>query len=387
MIRCPKCGTESPDRARFCRSCGEPLPQAAAGGPGAARPAAPTPEERARRLLEEAFRLSEEGKLLAAIQVCQQAVAINPGSTSAHSLLGTLYERQGDRDNAIREYEQVLTLSPGSTVERRRLNELMGVPAAREAAAAVSPRVARLAVAGGALVAALVLVAAILVTVQQGPQPARQVAAGGPAGPAATEAAVAQPSEVVPSPGSVYYSPSRMMAPRAAPPRPAPQQPERAAAGYGGAQWVAPGTYMLPSYGAQRAAGPAGPAPPIAGAVPMAGSAQPTVSTPAWRTSAGTPIAARLTPEVGRGYYFQGDYRSAIDAYQTYLATNAAAGPRAREELAWVYTEAGDRGKATQEYRQALGEYQSDLARGHNTEAARHGVRTCRSALRVLESR
>jgi tetratricopeptide (TPR) repeat protein len=119
----------------------------------------------------------------------------------------------------------------------------------------------------------------------------------------------------------------------------------------------------------------------------MAGSAQPTVSTPAWRTSAGTPIAARLTPEVGRGYYFQGDYRSAIDAYQTYLATNAAAGPRAREELAWVYTEAGDRGKATQEYRQALGEYQSDLARGHNTEAARHGVRTCRSALRVLESR
>jgi tetratricopeptide (TPR) repeat protein len=129
-----------------------------------------TPQERARRTLEEAFRLSEEGRLQSAIQACQQAITLNPRSTSAHSLLGTLYERTGDRDGAIRSYEQVLTLSPGSTVERRRLNELMGV-SAPPTEIGISPRTTRMAVTGGFVVVALILVGAIIFTTQQpGPQ-------------------------------------------------------------------------------------------------------------------------------------------------------------------------------------------------------------------------
>jgi len=391
VVRCPKCGTDSPDRSRFCRSCGEALVGRGAG----VAPQGLTAEERARRLLEEAFRLSEEGRVLAAIQTCQQAVAINPNSTSAHSLLGTLYERQGDRDNAIRSYEQVLTLSPGSTVERRRLNELMGVPAAREAAGGISPRTARIAVTGFATVVALVLVGAIVMTLQQ---PPRAQPAGGARVTAAAQqapqgaAAPAQTNNYIPSPGSQYFSATprfnmpNVPQPRAFAAQPR-QNPQRFGYQGGGAQWVAPGTYMVPATASQRSAAPRRqvqtPAGPFVGAVPVYGAATPTMGSPAWRPAPGGSYGIRVSPDTGRNYYFQGDYQRSIDAYQTYLSQNPT--PAAREELAWVYTEAGDRSQATQQYQRALGEYQTDLSRSHNVEAARHGVRTCESAIRALE--
>ena len=393
MIRCPKCGTDSPDQSRFCRACGEAL----VGRGASAVPQGLTAEERARRLLEEAFRLSEEGRVLAAIQTCQQAIVINPSSTSAHSLLGTLFERQGDRDNAIREYEQVLTLSPGSTVERRRLNELMGVPAAREVAGGISPRTARLAVTGSAAIVALVLVGAIIMTLQQPPRPQREVGAGRVTAERAypeREVAPAQTSTYVPSPGSQYYSGSpRFNMPRTPAPRTFARQPNQAAQRYryGTAQWVGPGTYVLPSVVGQRGAAPRrqpqAPVGPFVGAVPVYSSAPPTMTSPGWRPAGGGQYATGFTPDAGRNYYFQGDYQRAIDAYQTYLAKNPTAGPAAREELAWVYTEAGDRSQAVRQYERALNQYQADLDRSHNAEAARHGVRTCLSALKALEAK
>lgn len=388
MVRCQKCGTDSPDQSRFCRACGESLSGRAAITPLAGM----TAEDRARRLLEEAFRLSEEGRVIAAIQTCQQAVAINPNSTSAHSLLGTLYERQGDRENAIREYEQVLTLSPGSTVERRRLNELMGVPAAREAAGGISPRTARLAVTGGAAMVALVLIGAIVMTLQQPPRPARPGAVSAQPNRIVTRenAAPAEVGAYAPSPGTVYYSQPRSQTPRFSAPRAFAQQPrpQQNRNNYGGGQWVAPGTFVVPMTAAPRAAAaprmPASLRPPFAGAVPVYSATPPTVTTPRFRGGGGM-YAGQVSPDVGRSYYFRGDYRGAIDAYQSYLAQNPSAGAAPREELAWVYTEAGDRNSASQQYRQALNEYQSDLTRGHNVEAARHGVRTCDSALKALE--
>jgi tetratricopeptide (TPR) repeat protein len=344
-------------------------------------------------LLEEAFRLSEEGRVLAAIQTCQQAIAINPNSTSAHSMLGTLYERQGDRDNAIRSYEHVLTLSPGSTVERRRLNELMGVPAAREAAGGISPRTARIAVTSFATVVALVLVGAIVMTLQQPPRsrPAGQSLVTAQAQIPQEATGPVQTNTYIPSPGSQYFSPTpRFNMPRVPQPRAFAGQPGRNAqrGGYqsGGAQWIAPGTYMIPATAAQRSAALRRPAqarvtPPFVGAVRVYGAATPTTSAPAWRPMP----TASYGADAGRSYYFQGDYQRSIDAYQTYLSQNPTS--TAREELAWVYTEAGDRSQATQQYQRALSEYQADLGRSHNVEAARHGVRTCESALKALEAK
>jgi len=394
VAKCPKCGRDSPDQARFCRSCGTPL---AANGGSAAAPPGGTPEQRGQRLLEEAFRLSEESRILGAIQACQQAITVNPNSVSAHSLLGTLYERQGDRDAAIREYEQVLTLSPESTVERRRLNELMGVPTAREGVR-ISIRAAKVTVAGATMVVAVGLVVAILFSTQQGPsQRGKARLPGGtlgrgPAGPGGMQA------EVVPAPGRTFA-----LGRFSAPPATAALRPPRASGGLGsagpagrdqlGGQWVAPGTYLLPSTGLPPAYGGGSGRPraegglaPAIGAVPYQGT--PVISTPALGPPTGMNRArAGVSHQRARDYYFAGDYNRSIEAYQSYFAQNPQAGAPAREELAWVYAESGSRRQAVGEYQSALREYQSDVQRGHNVEAARHGIRTCESAIKALEGR
>ncbi len=389
-MRCPKCGNESPDQARFCRSCGERLAGEAAD---AHAPRVLTPEERSRRLLEDAFRLSEEGRLQSAVHACQQAISINPTSTSAHSLLGTLYERVGDRDGAIREYEQVLTLSPGSTVERRRLNELMGVAAAPERVA-ISPRTARMAATGGFVVVALILLGAIIFTTQQ-PRPAARDRA-------ARRAARAVGQEGVPhiAAASEVPPPRLLRSGRTRPPRtvarrpaaPAPRQVYRPPSqGFG--QWIGPGTFLLPSGGREPYGGMGGQrlaqrgygVPPVQGAVPFRGGV-PTVRTPGWRYPGEIASAqGAAVPRLARNYYFQANYQASIDAYRGYLAQNPQA-PEPREELAWVYTVAGDRQRAQQQYQMALDQYRADLNRGHNVEAARHGARTCDSAIKALEA-
>lgn len=390
-MRCPKCGKASPDEARFCRSCGERI---AAGTGDGYRPQMLTPEERSRRLLEDAFRLSEEGKLQSAVHACQQAISLNPTSTSAHSLLGTLYERVGDRDGAIREYEQVLTLSPGSTVERRRLNELMGVAAAPEHVA-VSPRTARMAATGGFVVVALVLLGAIIFTTQQ-PQPGARDRGERRAARAARQEAAPSVAAASELPPPRLLGLGRVRPPRSVPRRvatPAPRRVQRPAS-QGFAQWIGPGTFLLPAggrepyggMGTQRLARQGYGMPPMRGAVPVRGTGAPTVSTPGWRYPAGAGWAEGAAAQrLARNYYFQGNYQASIDAYRGYLAQNPRA-PEPREELAWVYTEAGDHGTAREQYRIALDEYRSDLDRGHNVEAARHGARTCESAINALEA-
>ncbi len=384
-MRCPKCGKESPDQARFCRACGESLGDAA---DAAHAPRVLTPEERSRRLLEDAFRLSEEGRLQSAVHACRQAISLNPTSTSAHSLLGTLLERTGDRDGAIREYEQVLTLSPGSTVERRRLNELMGVAAAPEEAG-VSPRTVRMAVTGGFVVIALVLVGALVLTSRQPQQKARAQALARRPTRGQGEAQLALTPPQVPPPRLVGSG--RVRSPRPLSTRPSAAASARAqrpaSASYG--QWVGPGAFLLPSGGsepyararqlARRGYG----APPMQGAVPLRSAGTPTVSTPSWRYPSGISVPGSAVPRLARNYYFQGNYQASIDSYRGYLTQNPqAAAPR--QELAWVYMDSGDTQAARREYGTALDQYRSDLNRGHNVEAAKHGARTCESAINAL---
>ena len=390
MVRCAKCGKENPDQARFCRFCGAPV--TSGGESEAYAPTRMTAEERSRRLLEQAFRLSEEGKLQPAVEACRQAISLNPMSTSAHSLLGTLYERTGDRDGAIREYEQVVTLSPGSTVERRRLNELMGVPAA-PSPTVVSPRTERLAVTGGVVVA-LVLVGAIIFATTQRSGPVEQRVVRRP-----------PRSEIAPSPAATEVAPSRLVAlgrvraPRTRPPRPAAgapvAQPRSVSQVFG--QWLGPGTFALPAGGRERFAGlgartagaPRGySALPAQAGMLVRDGAGPTVRTPGWRYPSGVgEVGAEVSStRVARDYYLAGDYRRAIESYRGYLVENPATGAAPREELAWVYAESGDYGSAKREYRTALVENETDLRRGHNVEAARHGVRTCESAIKALET-
>ena len=80
--------------------------------------------EQLTRLLDMAFWHNQAGNREAAITACEAALALNPSSTTAHSLLGTLYEKTGDNDRAIRHFESVLALNPESQADAEKLDQL-----------------------------------------------------------------------------------------------------------------------------------------------------------------------------------------------------------------------------------------------------------------------
>lgn len=129
---CGACGTRNPFNAKYCHECGTRLDEA-----HGARPIPPEefelppPEEveqKVRALLEAAFRAYEQGNLEEAIAQCREAVKLQPANAAAHSLLGLLYERRGEREAAIREYETALHLNPDSEADRISLARLRGEP-------------------------------------------------------------------------------------------------------------------------------------------------------------------------------------------------------------------------------------------------------------------
>ena len=173
-MKCEHCGHENAEGAQSCEECGvsltaaeQPQPE-----PEPERPGTKFDPEHAEQMLHEAFRLSDEGKLDDAIAAAEEAVAANPGSTSAHSVLGTLLHRKGEVNRAIAEYETVLALSPESGADRARLEQVLGIRRGR----------ARIGWPLIAALAALVVMAliAIWTTVQRANQPplARPTALG-----------------------------------------------------------------------------------------------------------------------------------------------------------------------------------------------------------------
>lgn len=129
---CTACGTRNAEISNFCKQCGHKLDHAAAPriSEEAFDRALPL-EEQVSALLERAYRLRKSGELSAAVRLCEEALHLNPESTSVHSLLGQIHEQTGNREAAIQEYERVLQLNPGSIADRVKLDELRadGLPA------------------------------------------------------------------------------------------------------------------------------------------------------------------------------------------------------------------------------------------------------------------
>ncbi len=124
---CTDCGTRNADIGNFCKQCGHKLDRTAATriSEEAFDRALPM-EEQVSALLERAYRLRKSGELTAAVRLCEEALRLNPESTSVHSLLGQIHEQMGNRDAAILEYERVMQLNPGSIADRVKLDELRG---------------------------------------------------------------------------------------------------------------------------------------------------------------------------------------------------------------------------------------------------------------------
>ena len=94
--------------------------------------------EKLTRLLDMAFWHNQAGNQAAAITACQAALALNSNSTTAHSLLGTLYEKSGDDAQAIHHFESVLSLNPDSQADAAKLDQLRRGVHVRAAAPPIS---------------------------------------------------------------------------------------------------------------------------------------------------------------------------------------------------------------------------------------------------------
>jgi len=81
-------------------------------------------KERLVNLIEMAFWHNDAGNIDPAIMACEAALAINPSSSTAHSLLGTLYEKKGDLDRAVEHFEAVVNINPDSTADVAKLEQL-----------------------------------------------------------------------------------------------------------------------------------------------------------------------------------------------------------------------------------------------------------------------
>ncbi len=395
MPRCFRCGADSPEGARYCVACGqglearelEPISLSRTGIP-------PSPEDLAAadRLLPEAFSLSDGGRLTEAVRVAQQALSHNPNSTTAHSLLGTLYERLGNRDAAIREYQAVLSLSPGSTADRQRLNELLGLPAAPEVVGIPLPRLAKrrempyVGIAGGFSAFIILIIIAIVALLRQSPRPGEPAGAGEPVGAASpyraasaaappapsapTSGLPSLPSLPAPAPPPVSSSPAAAPAYASAlPPEPAPE--------------VQPLVLPFPGYRP-----PAEPPPRYlpGGATVM--SSPPAIQTPTALSETGAlGVGVHANVVAARQFVVTGRLREAKDVYEATLAAQPTPTPRLREELGSVYLRLGQPGKAAAQYLRAQSIYKQQLeqgAQGIDAEAARHGLATSQAALRAL---
>lgn len=124
---CTSCGTKNADDNNFCKHCGLKLERVVPIKISEEDFDRAMPEEdQVVALLERAYRLRTRGETASAIGLCDEVLKLRPDSTSAHSLLAQLYEAQGDRERAIRSYERVLQINPGSIADRVKLDEMRG---------------------------------------------------------------------------------------------------------------------------------------------------------------------------------------------------------------------------------------------------------------------
>lgn len=133
---CGQCGTRNPRTSKFCRECGARLDEASGARPippeefalpqGDETPVEEAAEAPEKERLEQASRAYREDRLEEAIDLCRQALTLNPKSVPAHRFLALLYEQQGNQARAIEEGEIVVKLNPDSLADQAILARLRG---------------------------------------------------------------------------------------------------------------------------------------------------------------------------------------------------------------------------------------------------------------------
>ncbi len=104
----------------------EQVKQVNNGGPDALPAGDSDLSREAYALLAQANLLRVRGRWPEAVDACRAALRLAPDSAAAQSLLGDIYENQGDLDEAALWYRMALDSSPDSAADRMKLDRLLG---------------------------------------------------------------------------------------------------------------------------------------------------------------------------------------------------------------------------------------------------------------------
>jgi len=221
---CPGCQTLNFRDYKFCRECGHKLELPAPAQPTmmlTAQAAAASDDAQVQQLLDEAFRSLENGALGDAALACQGALALRPESTAAHSLLGLVYERQGNVPDAIQQYRIVLDLNPTSKADRAKLDLLLARTGQKKRSWWEGQRPLHRRTIAGAAATVLIFFTALLVLARSATPPER------------SHRRLGTPTvRTTPDPApTMSYPPTAMASP---PPAPPPLAPPPSLSGVGG---------------------------------------------------------------------------------------------------------------------------------------------------------
>lgn len=128
QVFCNDCGTRNSVDSKYCKECGSKVNDGYRTMMLTVEDLAAVEDDqgqqRLTRLLDMAFWHNEAGHTDAAIRASEAALKIHPLCTTAHSLLGSLYEKKGDDQKAVEHFEEVVRLNPDSEADAAKLEQV-----------------------------------------------------------------------------------------------------------------------------------------------------------------------------------------------------------------------------------------------------------------------
>ncbi|MBW3623623.1 MAG: tetratricopeptide repeat protein [Armatimonadetes bacterium] len=121
--------SSGPNPSETCPHCRTPLPEGsecpACGPSGNGSQTSKGDSEAAFARLSAANLARMRGQWEEAIQKCVDALRHDPHNSTAHSLIGDIYQDQGRREEAIQWYQMALDLDPNNAADRTKLDRLL----------------------------------------------------------------------------------------------------------------------------------------------------------------------------------------------------------------------------------------------------------------------
>lgn len=432
-MQCGKCKSVNDDDSRFCKRCGQYLYQAEND-----KQKRPDEQIRVGELIYAAYKHKESGRIDEAILACQGALTLNDQSSSAHTLMASLYEMRGDMDLAIEEYRKVLQVEPGNLGVKEKISYLdnilmapvhepgkfqLNIESLRPYLPAISAAVSLCVI----LLAGFLLIRSTRKTTVVSPERSVETSQSQPVQPA-QQGPQGYPQQATLEQQQAYPTPEQIHNPQTAQPQtaavPAPPAPSNPVRNNSGARdsirrgippirlptmiqptSVAPsGTPIISPVDSRSAIPATGSGSPVI--VPVNGNgfqpqytqpeppnvSQPSIVYHAPKPStngagAVSPIQPVQDPEE-RAMQLQGAgrYDDAIRAYQSVVKKSSDKG-RIYQQMAISYQRVGKNQQAIDSYKKAIQAYRDQLASGRDAAEVQRDIRACEAGLQVSQGK